>query len=120
MNVCSHHSLYHISLPKRKKYFFSDEKVIERPEATEGPLRVLFRFQSDRGFLRVLSDMVLFESPVIGFSSGSSVIHSSHGSSVLFFQHATIFYQNVLLLFYTKNRRSFLPYIFKKNFTVNN
>ena len=53
------------TITKKKKIFFFDGKVIEGPEAHEGPLRVFFRFHSDRVFLRVLSDMVLFKSPVI-------------------------------------------------------
>ena len=91
-----------------------DAKVIEGPEAPEGPLRVLFRLLSDRVLFRVLSDRILFESSVIG----SSVIDSSLGSSVLFFRHAANFYQNVLLLFFNKSRYSVLHYIFKKNFTL--
>ena len=62
--------------------------------------RVLFRFLSDGVFLRVLSDRIFFESSVIGSSSGSSVIDSSIGPWVLFFRHAAIFYQNVLLIFF--------------------
>ena len=69
---------------KEKKSF------LRRKKASEGPLRLLFRFHSDRVFvrffsdrvhLRVLSDRVLFE---------SSVIDSSLGSSVLFFRHTAI------------------------------
>ena len=99
MNVHPHHPLYHIPSPKRNEEF-CDAKVIEGAEAPEGLLWVLFKFHSDRVPLRVLSDRVLFESQVIGSSSGSSVIDSSPGLSVLFFRHAAIFYQNMLLLFY--------------------
>ena len=53
---------------------------------------VFFMFVSDRVLLRVLVVMVLYESSVIGSSSGSLVTDSSLGSSVLFFQHAAIFY----------------------------
>ena len=88
---------------------YTDAKVIEGSEAPEGPLRVPFRFYSDRVLfrglsdrvlLRVLSDWIVFEASVIGSSSGSSVIDSSLGSSVLFFRHVAIFFQNVLLLFF--------------------
>ena len=95
-----------------------DQKILECPDVPEGPLRVLFRFHSGRVFLRFLSDRillkvlsdravlrviierVLFESPLICFYSGSSVIDSSLGSTVLFFRHAAIFYQNMLLTCY--------------------
>ena len=58
----------------------------------------------------VLSDMDLLESSVISFSSGSSLIDSSFGSSVLFlsgrqcsfFGVPLLFYQNMLLLFLLK------------------
>ena len=60
---------------------------------------VLFRCLSDRVLLRVHSERFLFESSVIGSSSGSSAIDSSLGSSVLFFRHDASFFQNVLLLF---------------------
>ena len=108
-------SIIHIPLPKRKKEFFCDAKVTEGPEAPEGPLRVLFRFLSDRVLFRFLSDRVLFESPVIGSSSWSSVIDSSLGSSVLFFCHAAI-YQNVLLHFFLKADVLFYI-IFSKRFS---
>ena len=93
------------TITKKIKIVLCDAKVIEGPEAPEGPLRVLFR---------LLSDRVLFESSVIG----SSVIDFSLGSSVLFFRQAANFYQNVLLLFFNKSRCSVLHYIFKKNFTL--
>ena len=105
LNVSPHHSLCHTPYPKR----FFEAKVIEGPEAPEDPPRVplrfhgdrvLFRFLGDRVLLvvlsdrylsRVLSDMVLFECPVIDFCSGSSVIDSSLGSSVLLFRHFPLF-----------------------------
>ena len=89
-----------------KKIVFCDVKVNEGPEVPEGPLRVLFRFLSDRALLRVFSDRILFASSVIGSSSGSSARDSPLGSSVVFFRHAAIFYQNVLLLFFTESRSS--------------
>ena len=87
-----------IHITKMKKIVFCDVKVNEGPEVPEGPLRVLFRFLSDRVLLRVFSDRILFASSVIGSSSGSSARDSPLGSSVVFFRHAAIFYQNVLLL----------------------
>ena len=92
-----------------KKRIFCNAKVIEDPEAPEDPFRVLFkshsdrvlfRSLSDRVLLRVLRDRILFETSVIASSSRSSVIDSSLGPSVLFFWHAAIFYQNVLLPFF--------------------
>ena len=102
---------------KKKTRAFYNEKVIEGPEAPEGPLRVLFRFLSDRVLLRVLSDKILFESSVIGSSSGSSVIHSFLGPSVLLFQ---LFIETCYYYFFNKSRCSVLHYIFKKNFTLKN
>ena len=113
MNVYPHHPLYHIPLPKRKK---ESLRVLKLLKVLLG--KVLYSFLSDRVLLSVLSYRILLESSVIGSSSGSSAIDSSVGSSVLFFRHAAIFYQNVLLLFFIKNRCSALHYIFKKNFTV--
>ena len=81
MKVYSHHPLYHIPLPKRKKRVFCDAKVTQGPQAPESPFRVLVRFHSDGILLMVLSDKILFE---------SSVIDSSLGSSVLFFRHTAI------------------------------
>ena len=114
----SPHTPYHIPLPKKRGFAKLKSLNAETPE---GSLRVLFRFHIDRVlfrflsdrvyfrvFLRVLSDRVLlmvhndrflFESLVIGSPSGSSLIDSFPGSSVLFFRHAAIFYLNVLLLF---------------------
>ena len=103
--------LYH-RMTKKKKRVFCDAKVIEGPKAPKGPLRVFFRFHSDMVLL-ILSDRVLFEFSVIGFSSESSVIDSSLGSSVLFFRHAHIFYRNVLLLFLLKTDVLFY-FIFSK------
>ena len=60
---------------------------------------VLFRYLSDGVLLRVHSERFLFESSVIGSSSGSSAIDSSLGSSVFFFRHDASFFQNMLLLF---------------------
>ena len=91
---------------QNEKKNFCDVKVNEGPEVPEGPLRVLFRFLSDRVLLRVFSDRILFASSVIGSSSGSSARDSPLGLSVVFFRHAAIFYQNVLLLFFTESRSS--------------
>ena len=97
---------------KEKKSF------LRRKKASEGPLRLLFRFHSDRVFfrffsdrvhLRVLSDRVLFE---------SSVIDSSLGSSVLFFRHVAIFLSKLATTFLIKNRSPVLHYIFKKIFAL--
>ena len=86
-----------IPIIKKKKKFFCEAKVIEGPKTPEGPLRVLFRFHSDRVLFRflsnrvlwrVLNDRVLFQSSVIGSSSEPSVIDFSLG---FFFQYATFF-----------------------------
>ena len=119
MNVhpSTHPIIYHY---QKKEEVFAKLKSLNA-ETSEGSLRVLFRFHIDRVFFRFLSDRVyfrvflkvlsdrvllmvlndrfLFESLVIGSPSGSSLIDSSPGSSVLFFRHAAIFYLNVLLLF---------------------
>ena len=84
-----------IHITKMKKIVFCNVKDTEGPE---GPLRVLFRFLSDRVLLRVFRDRILFAFSVMGSSLGSSARDSSLGSSVVFFRHAAIFYQNVLLL----------------------
>ena len=65
-------------------------------------------------------DRILFESSVTESSSWPSLIDCSLGSSVLFFQYVAIFYLNVLLLFFIKNRCSVLHNISKKNFTLKN
>ena len=114
--------IYHY--PKAR--VFCNAKVIEGLEVPEGSLRVLFfRFYSDRVLFRFLDrvfssvviDRIFFESSVIASSSVASVIDSSLGPSVLFFRHATIFYQNVLLLLFIKSRCSILYHIFKKNYS---
>ena len=106
--------IYHYQKGKR---VFCNAKAIKGLEAPEGSPRVLFfRFYSesvifrflDRVFSSVVIDRIFFE---------SSVIDSSLGPSVLFFGHATIFYQNVLLLFFIKSRCSILYHIFRKNFS---
>ena len=63
--------------------------------------RVLFRFLSDKAILKVLINMVLFESSVIDSSSGASVVDSSlldHQCS--FSGMPQLFYQNVPLLLF--------------------
>ena len=95
-------------------YTITKLKVIVGSEAPEYPLRVLFRFLRDRVLLRVLSDRILCESSVIGSYSGSSVTNSSLGSSVLFFRHATIFYQKVLILFFIKKQMFCFTLYFQK------
>ena len=90
----THFIRYHYQ--KEKKEFFATQKSFR---ALGGPLRVLFRYLSDRVLLRVHNERFLFESSVIGSSSGSSAIDSSLGSSVLFFRHDASFFPNVLLLF---------------------
>ena len=85
MNNYSHHPLYHISLLKSKKELFATRKslkVLRLPSVLID--RVPFQLHSDRTLLvlskvllRVFSIRVLFEPPVIGCSSGSSVIDSS-------------------------------------------
>ena len=105
-----------LTITKKKKRDFCDVKVIEGPEALEGPLRVLFRFHSDRVLFRVLSDRIPFESSIIGSSLGSSVIDASLGPSMLFFRHAAIFYQNVLLLFLLKPEVLFHNIFSKRTF----
>ena len=108
------------SLPKRR--VFCNAKVIE------DPLRVLFRFHSDKALFRffnnralfrvlsdrvfwiVLNDRILFESSVIGSSSGPSVIDSSVGSSVLFFR----FFIKTCYYFFLINRDVLFCIIFPK------
>ena len=84
----------------KKKKSFCDAKIIDSPEAPEGPLRVLFRlhrdsvflrFLSDRVLLNILSDRILFYSSVIGSSSGSSVMGSSLGFITLFYLLSFVF-----------------------------
>ena len=78
-------------LSKSKKEFFVTQKSLWVLKLLKVIIdRVVFRFLSDRILLPVL-----FQSSVIGCSSGFSVIDSSLGSSVLFFQHPAIFYKNV-------------------------
>ena len=95
-------SLYHIASPKsqKDKFLFTVLSDI-----------VLFRFLSFRVFPRLLSDIVffripsvtaLFESYMIGFSPGSSVIASSLGLSVLLFSCATIFLSKCATIFLLK------------------
>ena len=105
--------IYHY--PKAR--VFCNAKVIEGLEAPEDSLRVLFFRFLDRVFSSVVIDRIFFESSVIASSSVASVIDSSLGPSVLFFRHATIFYQNVLLLLFIKSRCSILYHIFKKNYS---
>ena len=95
-------------------------KKAKESSATQKLLRVLKirRVLSDRILFRFPRDKVLFESSVIGSSSRSSVIDFSFGSPVVFFRHVAIFYQNVLLLFFIKNRCSVLYYLFKRKFTL--
>ena len=107
------------TITKYKRRTFCNVKVIEVPEAPAGSLRVLFsfhsnkflfRFSGDRVLLSVLSDrdpilMVLndrylFESPVTGSSSGSSVIDSSLCLSLLFFQIVPLFFINTSYYFF--------------------
>ena len=66
----------------------------------------------------VLSDMVLLESSVISFSSGSLLIDSSFGSSVLFLLRAATFLSKYATPFFIKNRCFVLHYIFKKKVTL--
>ena len=70
----------------------------------------------------VLSDMVLFESSVIGSSKGLSLIDSSLGLSVLFFLYTGTFtfLSKGATTFFIKSSCSVLHYIFKKRFTRNN
>ena len=44
------------TITKKKKRVFCDAKVIEDPEAPEGPFGVLFRFHSERVLFKVLSN----------------------------------------------------------------
>ena len=94
-----------LSLPlskRKKEKFFAMQKSMRVLKFLRVHLRVFIRFLSDRALLRALSDRIHFEFLVIGSSSGYSVIDSSHGLSVLFFRHAVVFYQNVLLLYLLK------------------
>ena len=108
---------------QKVKKVFCDANVIEDPEATECPLRVLFRFHGDRVLvrflkdkvlLRVLRDMILCESSVIGSYSGSPVIDFFLGSSVLFFRHVTIFYQTFYYFFINNRMLCFTVLYFQK------
>ena len=67
----------------------------------------------------VLSDRVFFEYSVIGFSSGSTVINSFLGSSVLFFRNVAIFLSNRATAFFIKSRCFVLHYILKKKLALN-
>ena len=58
--LITHSILYTIS---KKKKVFCDAKIVQGPEAPEGPLRLLFTFRSDRVLLRVPSDTVLLRVP---------------------------------------------------------
>ena len=94
-----------LSLPlskRKKEKFFAMQKSMRVLKFLRVHLRVFIRFLIDRALLRALSDRIHFEFLVIGSSSGYSVIDSSHGLSVLFFRHAVVFYQNVLLLYLLK------------------
>ena len=93
----------------KKKKSFCDAKIIDSPEAPEGPLRVLFRLHRDSVFLRflsdrvllnilsdrillnILSDRILFYSSVIGSSSGSSLMGFSLGFITLFYLLSFVF-----------------------------
>ena len=75
---------------------------------------MLFRSLNDRVTLRLLINRYLLESSVKGSSSGSSVVDSSLGSSVLFFRHSTIFFIKTCYYF-LKLRTDVLVYIWKKN-----
>ena len=90
------------TITKKKKRVFCDAKVIEDPEAPEGLLEFSLGVT------------------VRGSSSRSSVTDSCLGSSVLFFRHAAIFHQKVLLLFFIKSKYFVLHHIFKKNFAFTN
>ena len=130
MKIFPHHLLYHMLKPK------SQEKILVAPRSLRVlkillffsdrvPFRahsdsVLFIFLGDWVFFRFLSDRVLFKSSVIGSSKGYSVIDSSIGLSVLFFQYAGTFLSKGTTTFFIKNRCSVLHYIFKKTFTLNN
>ena len=102
------------TITKKKRRTFCDAKVIEIPEAPAGSLRVLFSFHSNKllfsffsdsvllsilsyrdPILMILNDRVLFESPVTGSSSGSSVTDSSLWSSLLFFQLVPLIFINM-------------------------
>ena len=63
----------------------------------------------------VLRDKVFFESLVIELSSGSAVINSSLGSSMLFFQHVAFFLSNSASnFFYQKQTLCFTFIIISK------
>ena len=102
VNVYPDQPLFHIPLPKRRKEFFAMQKS----------LRIL-------KLPKVLLEFSLGVT-VRGSSSRSSVTDSCLGSSVLFFRHAAIFHQKVLLLFFIKSKYFVLHHIFKKNFTFTN
>ena len=102
MNVYPHHPFYQISILKRKNESFATQKSLRVLKLLRVLLGFFFRFHNARVLFMFLSDRVLLISSVIGSSSGSSVIDPSLGSSVLFFQHATIFFQNMLLVFLFK------------------
>ena len=104
---------------QKEKKSFLRHKSREGSESPEGPLRVLFRFHSDRVLFRFFSDIVLLRILSDRVLFVSSIIDSSLVLSVLFLRHATIFYQNVLLLFLLKACPVF-HYIFKRNFTLYN
>ena len=101
MKIYPHHPLCHIPSRKSQKECFAVQKSLRVLKLLRVLIdRACFRFFSYRVLLRVLSDRVLFESSVIGFSSGSSIIDSSLGKSVFFFRNVANFYQNMLLLFF--------------------
>ena len=107
------------TITKEKRRTFCNAKVIEVSQVPEGSLRVIFSFHSNRFLFRFFSDRVLlsvlsdrdpillvlndrdlFESPVTGSSSGSSVIDSSLWLSFLFFQLVPLFFVNTCYYFF--------------------
>ena len=65
---------------------------------------VLFRFFIDQILFGVLSDKVLFAFSVNGSASGSTVIDSPLGSSMLFFRHVAIFLSKRAIIFFNQKQ----------------
>ena len=96
----AHSIIYHYQ--KAKKSFFEAQKSLRVLKLQRIFIdRVVFRFHSDRALFRFLIDMILFrvlsdrvfiDYSVLGSSSGSVVIDSSLGLSVLFSAMPLFFY----------------------------
>ena len=125
-----HHSLYYKPLPKSQKGLIYNVNL--GSWSTCGSSGVIFRclwsvyrcpsgnvlsrFFIDRILFKVLSDRVLYESSVIECSSGSTVVDSFLGSSMLFLHHVAIFLSNCAPIFLSKKIFLFyFHYILKSN-----